>query len=123
MANHCQSQPITDKLFSLNVSAPFLADFFLDQLLQAIERTDLLFANETEAMVLARKTRMTSLPSNDDNAAAGGDVDMDAVVKHIAALPYQRSSSGLHRTVVVTQGHLDVIVSGQDGQLTHFAIP
>lgn len=42
-----------EKVFSLNISAPFLTQFFLEPLSKTLEYVDFLFANDTEYKAFA----------------------------------------------------------------------
>ena len=42
-----------DKIFSLNISAPFLTQFYLEPLTKTLEYVDFLFANDTEYKAFA----------------------------------------------------------------------
>ena len=42
-----------DKVFCLNISAPFLTQFFLEPLTETLEFVDFLFANDTEYKAFA----------------------------------------------------------------------
>lgn len=84
------------KTFCLNLSAPFIIDFFTDALDQALYYTDFVFCNETEAETYAVKKGL-----NKD--------DLLSVALAIAALP--KASGKRARTVVFTQGSKSTIVA------------
>ena len=84
------------KTFCLNLSAPFIIDFFTDALDQALYFTDFVFCNETEAETYAVKKGL-----NKD--------DLLSVALAIAALP--KASGKRARTVVFTQGSKSTIVA------------
>lgn len=44
-----------DKLFTLNLSAPYISEFYSDQLKEVLPYTDILFGNETEAQAFSDK--------------------------------------------------------------------
>merc|ERR1712087_25152 len=44
-----------NKVFCINLSAPFIVDFFGDQLAQALEYADYVFGNENEAAAYGKK--------------------------------------------------------------------
>jgi len=100
------------KVFAMNLGAPFLCQFFKDQLLAALEYTDLIFGNETEARTLA------------EHAGFEEKQDVAKICLAIAALPYKRAASGKRRTVVITQGADNVCVATpEDGSLRQFPVP
>ncbi|KAF2247026.1 Ribokinase-like protein [Trematosphaeria pertusa] len=78
-----------DKLFILNLSAPFIPQFFKDQLDQVLPYVDILIGNETEAGAYAESHRLFSK-------------DVKEVAKSIVQLPKKNSKKP--RTVVFTQG-------------------
>jgi len=83
-----------DKTFCLNLSAPFIIEFFGDQVALALPYADFLFCNESEAMVYAKKHNL-------------GD-DLKEVALKVAELPKKNSKP---RTVVFTQGSSSTIVA------------
>jgi adenosine kinase len=94
-----------NKVFCLNLSAPFIVDFFGDQLATAMPYADFLFANESEAATYATKHAL-------------GD-DLKQVALQIAALPKKNPSRP--RTVIFTQGSQSTIVAC-DGKVTEYAV-
>ncbi|KAF2119946.1 Ribokinase-like protein [Lophiotrema nucula] len=78
-----------DKTFILNLSAPFIAQFFKDPLDQTAPYWDILIANETEAAAYAESHGLDTK-------------DVKEIAKHIAKLPKKNSKK--QRTVVFTQG-------------------
>lgn len=95
-----------DKTFCLNLSAPFIVDFFGDQLKTALEYADFLFGNESEAEAYAKKN---GLPAD----------DLKAVAAAVAKSPKKGSKP---RTVVFTQGSKSTIVATADGKVEEFAV-
>jgi len=93
------------KTCCLNLSAPFIVDFFGDQLSTAIEYADYLFGNESEAAAYGKKHGL-------------GD-DIKEVAKAICALPKKDPSRP--RTVVFTQGSQCTIVAC-NGEVTEYAV-
>jgi adenosine kinase len=93
------------KTFCLNLSAPFIVDFFGDQLATAMPYADFLFGNEGEAAAYGKKYNM-------------GD-DLKQVALAVAALPKKDASRP--RTVVFTQGSQSTIVAC-DGKVTEYAV-
>ncbi|KAH6874980.1 adenosine kinase [Coprinopsis sp. MPI-PUGE-AT-0042] len=78
------------KTFILNLSAPFIAQFFGSQLQQVLPHTDVVIGNEAEAEAWGAAN---GLPD---------PKDLVAVAKSIAALP--KTNASRPRTVVFTQG-------------------
>lgn len=93
-----------DKTFCLNLSAPFIVDFFGDQVATAMEYADFLFGNESEAAAYGKKHGM-------------GD-DLKKIALAVAALPKKSSKP---RTVVFTQGSQSTIVAC-NGTVTEYAV-
>lgn len=85
----CEHAAAAGKVVCMNVSAPFIAQFFKDPLLAAFEYCDVIFCNESEAAALAE--------------ACGWNLGDDsvAIAEKIAALPSKRSA---RRKAIVTQG-------------------
>jgi len=97
------------KTFSMNLSAPFLCEFFADQQLSVLEYTDLLFGNEDEALAFAKKQNL-------------GTEDIATIAEKLAARPV--ATAGRKRTVVITQGAEDVIVvEGAGAEARKFPVP
>ena len=104
----------SDKLFALNLSAPFIIDFFTDPLSTAIEYADFLFGNESEAETYAKKFDLNLINSAD------GTIDLQQVALHIANLPKKNPSRP--RTVIFTQGSKSTIVAVGNGTVTEYPI-
>jgi len=94
-----------NKTFCLNLSAPFIVDFFGDQLATAMPYADFLFGNEGEAAAYGQKHDLGE--------------DLKRVALAVSALPKKNSSKP--RTVVFTQGSQSTIVAC-DGKVTEFAV-
>lgn len=94
-----------NKTFCLNLSAPFIVDFFGDQMATAMEYADFLFGNESEAAAYGKKHGM-------------GD-DLKKIALAVAALPKKNESKP--RTVVFTQGSESTIVAC-NGVVTEYAV-
>lgn len=92
------------KTFCLNLSAPFIVDFFGDQLATAMEYADFLFGNESEAATYAKKHNLGE--------------DLKEVAVKLAAMP---KKSPKPRTVVITQGSKSTIVA-LNGVVTEFFV-
>lgn len=93
-----------DKTFCLNLSAPFIVDFFGDQMATAMPFADFLFGNESEAAAYGKKHDMGE--------------DLKEIALKVAALPKKSSTP---RTVVFTQGSESTIVA-YDGKVTEYAV-
>lgn len=83
--------------FAINLSAPFIAQFFQVQLQQVLPYCDLVFGNETEAEAWASAT---GYPDKSD---------LGAIAQAIAALP--KANPSRPRTVVFTHGAEATIVA------------
>uniref|UniRef100_H2Y554 Adenosine kinase n=1 Tax=Ciona savignyi TaxID=51511 RepID=H2Y554_CIOSA len=84
------------KTFMMNLSAPFLSQFFTEPMMNAMPYVDILFGNETEAVAFADKHEW-------------GTKDLVEIAKKIAALP--KINSTKPRIVVITQGSLPTLVA------------
>jgi adenosine kinase len=93
------------KTFCLNLSAPFIVEFFGDQLATALEYADYLFGNESEAATYGQKN--------------GLGEDLKEIALAICNLPKKDGSRP--RTVVFTQGSKSTIVAC-NGQVTEYAV-
>merc|ERR1711935_1299874 len=94
-----------NKTFCLNLSAPFIVDFYGDQMATAMEYADFLFGNESEAAAYGKKNGM-------------GD-DLKKIALKVAALPKKDASRP--RTVVFTQGS-DATIVARDGKATVYDV-
>jgi adenosine kinase len=95
----------SNKTFCLNLSAPFIIDFFGDQLATAMQYADYLFGNESEAATYGKKH--------------GLGEDLAEIAKAVSALPKKNSSQP--RTVVFTQGSKSTLVC-VNGTVTEYAV-
>ncbi len=93
-----------DKTFCLNLSAPFIIDFFGDQVATALPYADYVFCNESEAATYAKKHELGE--------------DLKEVALKIAASP---KKSDKPRIVIFTQGSDSTIVAC-DGKVTEYAV-
>jgi len=98
------------KDFMFNISAPFLPNFYWNDMSKIIEYVDYLFCNETEAATVAKKMQWAD-PEN-----------LDVTVQNMCALP-RAEGSKVGRTVVITHGAKDTVVCGPatDGKVRHFS--
>lgn len=92
------------KTFCLNLSAPFIIDFFADQMAQAMPYADYLFGNESEAAAYGKKHNLGE--------------DIKEIALKVAALPKKGDTP---RTVVFTQGS-DCTVVACNGKVTVYKV-
>jgi len=95
----------SDKIFAMNLSAPFIIDFFTEQLKTALPYTDFVFCNETEAEAFGKKFEFGS--------------DLKEVALKLSA--YTKINTSRKRTVVFTQGSKPTIVAC-DGVATEYPV-
>lgn len=96
-----------NKIFCLNLSAPFIVDFFGDAVATALEYADYLFCNETEAAAYGKKHGL-------------GD-DLKEVALKIASS--SKKNSQRERTVVFTQGSSGTIVVNKGKAVVYDVVP
>jgi adenosine kinase len=103
VAKQCVNE---NKIFCINLSAPFIIEFFADQLAAVMLYADFVFCNESEAQKYAE--------------VKGWDQgDLKKVALDIAALP--KASGTRPRTVVFTQGSEPTLVAS-NGQVQEFEV-
>jgi adenosine kinase len=85
--------------YAINLSAPFLCQFFKDQMLSVMPYADFVFGNESEAAAFAEA-----------NGYPAG-LSVAEIAKRIAALPKANSKP---RVVVITQGSESTIIAQSD---------
>ncbi|XP_014253057.1 adenosine kinase 2 isoform X2 [Cimex lectularius] len=95
-----------EKMFLLNLSAPFLATHFKNQMMQVFPYVDIVFGNETEALAFA-------------NAHNFETEDVKNIAKKMAELPKQNQNR--ERVVVITQGP-DVVILVEAGKVKEFPV-
>jgi len=95
----------SNKTYCLNLSAPFLIQFFKDQMMSVMPYADIVFGNETEAATFADVFNL-------------GTTDVKKIALAIASLPKENGARG--RTVIITQGSQPVIAV-ENGQVLEFA--
>ncbi|XP_065835469.1 uncharacterized protein [Oscarella lobularis] len=100
---HCAD---TDKIFSMNLSAPFLCQFFKEPMMKAFPFVDYIFGNESEAAAFAKEQNL-------------GTENLEEVALKMASLP--KANSKRSRVVVITQGKDNTIVA-KDGKVKQFPI-
>ncbi|CAN6484666.1 unnamed protein product [Victoria cruziana] len=94
------------KVFTMNLSAPFICEFFKDVQEKVLPYVDYVFGNETEARTFSR--------------VHGWETDnVEEIALKIAALP--KASETYKRVVVITQG-ADPVVVAEDGQVKLFPV-
>ncbi|KAI9031864.1 Ribokinase-like protein [Phycomyces nitens] len=84
-----------NKTFALNLSAPFLSQFFKERLDSIIKNTDVLFGNEDEATTYSAQ-------------AGWNTTDIKEIAKKLSQLP---KSNSRPRVVVITQGSEETVVA------------
>jgi len=103
VSKHCAAK---DKTYCLNLSAPFLCQFFKDQMMSVLPFTDIVFGNETEAEAFSTSQNL-------------GLTDVKEIAKRIAMYPKENGSKS--RTVVITQGS-DPVVVVTEGQVSEYPV-
>ncbi|XP_069609103.1 adenosine kinase isoform X2 [Ranitomeya imitator] len=88
-----------NKIFSMNLSAPFISQFFKEPLMKVLPYVDILFGNETEAAAFAKEQGFET-------------DDIKEIAKKTQALP--KINMKRPRIVVFTQGHEDTIMATAD---------
>ncbi|KAH9258126.1 hypothetical protein BASA81_003689 [Batrachochytrium salamandrivorans] len=96
-----------NKVYCLNFAAPFICEFFHQQLVELLPFADFVFGNESEAQAFATK------------AGWANPTDMAQVAANVAKLPKQNGSRG--RVVVITQGK-DATIVFAEGKLTSYPV-
>jgi adenosine kinase len=94
-----------NKVFAFNLSAPFLVQFFADQMAAALPYADYVFGNESEAAAYGEQHKLGS--------------DISEVALKLAAQP--KASGTRARTVVFTQG-CDATIVAVNGKVHTFAV-
>lgn len=95
-----------NKTFMMNLSAPFLCQFFKEPQLKALPYVDILFGNETEFLTFAKEQKMET-------------EDLKEIGLKAAAM--QKVNDKRSRMVVITQGADSTIVV-KDGKVTEYPI-
>jgi len=102
VAKHCAEN---NKTYCLNLSAPFLIQFFKDQMMSVMPYADIVFGNETEALTFAETFNL-------------GTTDIKKIALALSMLPKENGSKG--RLVIITQGS-DPVICVENGQVLEFA--
>ncbi|XP_014483891.1 PREDICTED: adenosine kinase 2 [Dinoponera quadriceps] len=95
-----------DKMFMMNLSAPFLCEYFQKPMLAALPYVDILFGNETEADTFARVNGLAT-------------TDRKQVALKISQI--EKINGKRKRIVVITQGCEAVLVA-EDGTVTEYPV-
>jgi len=95
-----------NKIFALNLSAPFIQQFFKKQFKHIVQYVDIIFGNETEAEAFAK-----------NNGLEGATID--EIVLAMAALPSKKDTD---RMVIITQGAECTVVC-RGGEITKYTVP
>lgn len=96
-----------NKCFSMNLSAPFLAQFFTEPMKKVLPYCDIVFGNEDEAAAFA------------ENLHLGKDLKISEIAQKIAAMPKKNSKRS--RIVIITQG-ADPTIVFKDGTIKEFPV-
>jgi adenosine kinase len=104
IGQHCCDN---NKTFAMNLSAPFICQFFKDQLLAAVPFCDYIFGNESEAEALGKTLGLE-----------------DCSVKNVALeiSKMDKKNDKRPRIVVITQG-ADPTVVATEGKVTEYSVP
>ncbi|XP_060559716.1 uncharacterized protein LOC132719811 isoform X2 [Ruditapes philippinarum] len=94
------------KTFCMNLSAPFLCQFFKDKMLQVLPYADIIFGNETEAATFSKENEL-------------GTEKIPEIALKMAAMGKENKDKP--RMVVITQGDLPVVVA-YEGKVEEFPI-
>ena len=95
------------KRFAINLSAPFLCQFFSEPMMKVLAYADLVFGNETEADAFAEKNNY-------------GTKCVKEIAKKIAAIPLEGKNR--KRTVIFTQGPDEVIIVDSEGNVSEYPV-
>lgn len=101
---HCADN---NKVYCMNLSAPFIVQFFTDPLLAAIPFVDYMFGNESEAEAFGEKQGYE-------------DKSVQNVAKEIQKMA--KTNDKRSRVVVITQGDKPTVVC-VDGVITEYEVP
>ncbi|XP_073841907.1 adenosine kinase 2 isoform X1 [Musca autumnalis] len=104
VAHHAHNH---NRTFMMNLSAPFLSQFFKEPMMAALPYVDILFGNEQEVETFA-------------NEQGWNTKDIKEIGRKLVALPKENTQR--ERIVIITQGHLPVLVFN-DGKIDEFDVP
>ncbi|GAA6071955.1 adenosine kinase b, partial [Tachysurus ichikawai] len=85
-----------NKIFGLNLSAPFISQFFKEPLMSVMPYVDILFGNETEAATFAKEQGFET-------------DDIEDIARRVQLLP--KVNKIRPRIVVFTQGQYDTVAT------------
>ena len=94
------------KVYAMNLSAPFLADFFMEPMDKVMALSEIVFGNETEALNFAKHKKY-------------GTESVAEIAAKMEKIPFEGAKGGRTRTVVITQGAGNVIVA-KDGETKEY---
>lgn len=101
---------VLDQTFALNLSAPFIAQFFTENLLKIFPYTDIVFGNEAEAEALATAINYP-----------GSKTDLIGIAKALAG--YEKSNKARERIVIFTNGAKSTtLVAGPNAEAQLFPV-
>lgn len=95
-----------NKTFCMNLSAPFICQFFKDALLSVLPYVDILFGNETEAEAFSKANEL-------------GTDDKKEIALKIAA--WKKENKNKSRIVIITQGDQPSVVA-KDEKVTEYPV-
>lgn len=99
----------SNKIYCVNLSAPFLPMFFKDQMASVLPYADFVFGNESEAQAYAEANGFPT-------------ATIDEIAAKIAALP--KVNAGRPRVVVITQGSERTVIARQGVEaIEHVPVP
>jgi len=96
-----------NRYFMMNLSAPFICEFFKEPLKEALPYIDFLFGNESEAVTFAK------------HCLGSDSTDLKEIALTLANLPKENKQKS--RIVVITQGYLPVLLV-HNGKLSEFPV-
>lgn len=103
IAKHALEQ---DKPFLMNLSAPFIAQFYKEQLTAALEYVDIVFGNELEAEAFAKEFDL-------------GTTDLREIALKLCDMP--KAGGKRKRVAIITHGSNPVILA-RDGKIEEFPV-
>lgn len=103
VAKHANSHNAT---FLMNLSAPFLAQFYKKDLIEALIYADIVFGNELEALAFAKEESF-------------GTENLKEIALKICELPKQNINR--NRVTIITQGK-DPVLLAQNGKITEIPV-
>lgn len=104
IGQHCCDN---NKVFMMNLSAPFITQFFAEPLLAAIPYVDIMFGNESEAKAFGETQKYD-------------DVSVTNVALQIAKM--EKKNTKRSRVVIITQGSENTVVV-RDGKVAEYCVP